>query len=81
MTGVRGARLTVAGAILGVVGTALLIYEGIRAISLNHVLGFAGQLLIWVGLGVMAVGGVLLIAGAWSDPNDVTTAGPAPDES
>jgi hypothetical protein len=60
--------LTVLGAITGAIGTALLLFEGIRAISMNRVLGTTSQLLLWIGFGVMALGGILLIVAAWSAP-------------
>ncbi|HVT65524.1 MAG TPA: hypothetical protein VHD81_10245 [Mycobacteriales bacterium] len=61
-------RLTLVGAVTGAIGTALLLFEGIRAISGNHVLDTLSQALLWVGFGLMAVGGILLIAAAWSTP-------------
>jgi hypothetical protein len=61
----RGSRLVAPGAVIGVVGTAMLLVESIRAIVMHDVLGSVSQLVMWVGLGVMAVGGVLLIAAAW----------------
>lgn len=71
--------MTVTGVVLGVVGAALLIYEGVRATLLNDVLGSVGQVLLWVGLGVMALGGILLVAAVWSPPREPAAAGPGYD--
>jgi len=62
-------RLTLVGAVIGAIGTALLLFEGIRAVSMDAVLSSASQLLLWIGFGVMVLGGLLLIAAAWSDPS------------
>jgi hypothetical protein len=67
-------RLTLTGAVIGALGTALLLFEAIRAVSMDDVLSSASELLMWIGFGAMVLGGLLLIAGAWSAPQ------PAPEE-
>ncbi|HWC33818.1 MAG TPA: hypothetical protein VG650_03210 [Mycobacteriales bacterium] len=74
----RESPLTLIGAVLGAVGTALLLFEGVRAVVMHHILSSTGELLMWVGLGVMAVAGVLLVIGAWEAPAD-RPAEPAPE--
>jgi hypothetical protein len=71
---VRGTRLTLIGAILGVAGLALLLAEASRPILGHAVLSSLSQLLMWLGLGVGAIGGVGLIYGVW-----MSAPGPAED--
>ncbi|MGN6474970.1 MAG: hypothetical protein ACTHK4_15145 [Mycobacteriales bacterium] len=66
-------RLTLIGSILGVVGAALLIAEASRAALGHAVLSSTSQLLMWIGLGLGAVGGVLVICGVWSSPREPVT--------
>ncbi|HVS69447.1 MAG TPA: hypothetical protein VHE56_12910 [Mycobacteriales bacterium] len=76
----RASRFLLPGAVIGVAGTALLLVEGLRAIALHDILGTVSQLVMWVGLGVMAVGGVLLIGAAWEQAPDHEPAAAGPDE-
>jgi hypothetical protein len=75
---VRGARLTLLGAIVGVLGLALFLYEALRVVSGDDILSSTGQLLMWVGFGITALGGFLLIAGGWTASGE--PAATAPDE-
>jgi hypothetical protein len=75
---VRGARLTLLGAIVGVLGLALFLYEALRVVSGDDILSSTGQLLMWVGFGITALGGLLLIAGGWTASGE--PAATAPDE-
>jgi len=75
----RGARLTLIGSILGVVGVALLLGEASRAVAGHAVLSATSQLLMWIGLGVAAVGGFLLICGVWQTAAE-TSGSPATEE-
>jgi len=74
---VRGARLTLLGAIVGLLGLALFLYEALRVVSGDDILSSTGQLLMWVGFGITAVGGLLLVVGGWSAGEPVAS---APDE-
>lgn len=60
-------RLTLIGGLVGLVGAALLLVEAMRAVPFDHVLSSTSQLLMWIGLGVMAVGGLLLVVGVWTE--------------
>jgi hypothetical protein len=62
---VRGARLTLIGSIVGVIGLAVFLFETLRAVVGDRVLSSADQLLMWVGFGVIAVGGLLLVVANW----------------
>ena len=42
-------------------------------------LSSTAELLMWVGLGIAAVGGLMLVIAAWSAASDLTT--PEPDET
>jgi drug/metabolite transporter (DMT)-like permease len=64
----RGSRLTITGALVGVIGAVLLLVEGVRAVELNDVLGTLSQVLLWVGLGLMALGGLILVVGVVQGP-------------
>jgi protein-S-isoprenylcysteine O-methyltransferase Ste14 len=65
VTDVRAARLTLIGSIVGVIGVALLLVEASPAVVRHSVLSSTSQLLMWIGVGVAAVGGILLVCGAW----------------
>jgi uncharacterized membrane protein YwaF len=64
---VRAERLFAAGGFLALVGVVLLALEVARTVGSNT-LGSAGTILLWVGLGLFAVGAVLT---AWSVGRDV----------
>ena len=49
-----------AGAVTGLVGLVLLVLESTRALT-GNVLGSLGEVLLWVGAGLILVGGVLLL--------------------
>jgi len=49
-----------AGAATGLVGLVLLVLESTRALT-GNVLGSLGEVLLWVGAGLIVVGGVLLL--------------------
>ena len=49
-----------AGAATGLVGLVLLVLESTRALT-GNVLGSVGEALLWVGVGLVVVGGVLLL--------------------
>lgn len=49
-----------AGAATGLVGLVLLVLESTRALT-GNVLGSVGEVLLWVGAGLIVVGGVLLL--------------------
>ena len=49
-----------AGAATGLVGLVLLVLETTRALT-GNVLGAVGAALLWVGTGLIIVGGVLLL--------------------
>jgi hypothetical protein len=40
----------------------------VRAVELNDVLGTLSQVLLWVGLGLMALGGLILVVGVVQGP-------------
>jgi protein-S-isoprenylcysteine O-methyltransferase Ste14 len=73
---VRAARLTLIGSIVGVVGLALFFFETIRAVEGDRILSSTDQLLMWVGFGVTALGGLLLVVANWTGDGD----GPDYDE-
>jgi len=49
-----------AGAATGLVGLVLLVLESTRALT-GNVLGSVGEALLWVGVGLIVVGAVLLL--------------------
>ena len=53
------ARLSIAGGGIALVGLVLLVFEVARTTSSNT-LGSTGTLLLWIGLGLFAVGAILL---------------------
>ncbi|HVV74767.1 MAG TPA: hypothetical protein VHC43_01940 [Mycobacteriales bacterium] len=76
----RGSRLMLTGSLVGAIGTAALLVEAIRAVALNAILSSTSQLVMWVGLGVMAVGGVLLIGAASQESPELRPASSAADD-
>ncbi|HVT22746.1 MAG TPA: hypothetical protein VHE57_15295 [Mycobacteriales bacterium] len=66
----RTRRLTVTGAVIGLVGLALLLFESLRSITGDHVLSSTAQVLMWIGFGALALGGILLVVDAWSEASD-----------
>jgi hypothetical protein len=67
VTDVRGSRVVLIGSIVAVVGLGLFLFEALRAVTGAHILNSTDELLMWVGFGVTAIGGLLLIIGAWSE--------------
>jgi len=57
---VTGSVLFPAGAVTGLVGLVLLVLESTRALT-GNVLGSLGEVLLWVGAGLILVGAVLLL--------------------
>ena len=60
------ARLFVAGGIAALVGLVLLVLEVARTTASNT-LGSAGAMLLWIGLGLFAVGAVVLTIAVMRD--------------
>jgi hypothetical protein len=58
---------------LGVAGLALLVFEVVRVLT-DETLGSVGTVLLWVGLGLLVAGGLLLLVAT-------LTATAAPDRS
>lgn len=48
------------GAVSGLVGLVLLVLESTRALT-GNVLGGTGAVLLWVGVGLLALGALLLL--------------------
>jgi len=57
---VRASVLFPVGGATGLVGLVLLVLESTRALS-GNALGSAGEALLWVGTGLIVVGGLLLL--------------------
>ena len=57
---VSGSRLFPVGAGAGLVGLVLLVLETTRALTGNS-LGTVGEVLLWAGVGLAVVGGLLLL--------------------
>lgn len=55
-----GSRLFPVGAGAGLVGLVLLVLETTRALTGNS-LGTVGEVLLWAGVGLAVVGGLLLL--------------------
>jgi hypothetical protein len=68
---VRGARLTLIGTVTGVIGLALFCYEALPTVTGDHILSSTSQLLMWIGFGIIAVGGLLLVLGGWSAASEL----------
>lgn len=62
----RAERLFGAGGFLALIGVVLLVLEVARTLGSNT-LGSTGTILLWVGLGLFAVGAVLI---TWSIARD-----------
>ena len=56
----RAFGLFPAGAVLGLAGMVLLVVQSARALS-GNALGSLASALMWAGVGLVAVGGVLLV--------------------
>ena len=69
----RGTRLTLIGCLIGLVGLVLLVAEAGPVVGGKHVLSSTSQLVMWAGLAVMAVGGVLLVFGVWATADEMTS--------
>lgn len=59
---------------LGVAGLALLVFEVVRVLT-DETLGSVGSILLWVGLGLLVVGAVLLLVAALNAMSDRAAAG------
>ena len=73
---VRPSRLFAAGGLLALVGLVLLAVEVARTLASNP-LGTVGTVLLWLGVGLLAVGGVLLTLAV---ADDVEPTEPIDDE-
>lgn len=60
MAVVSGSRLFAVGAAAGLVGLVLLVLETTRALTGNS-MGTLGEVLLWAGVGLAVVGGMLLL--------------------
>ena len=68
----RTARLLpAAGFVLAVIGLALLVFEVVRALN-GSALGTIGAVLLWVGVGFIAVAILLLAYAVMAPASDVT---------
>jgi len=65
---VTGSVLFPAGAVTGLVGLVLLVLESTRALT-GNVLGSLGEVLLWVGAGLIVVGAVLLLLAVVRSPH------------
>jgi hypothetical protein len=57
----RGTPLLVGGAALTLAGLVLLVVESARVLG-GSALGGAGPVLVWLGVGLVVVGGIALLA-------------------
>ena len=58
------------GGLIGLVGVVVLIVEGALALA-DHVLGTRGDVLVWIGLGLVAVGAALVVIALVQEPQAV----------
>jgi hypothetical protein len=58
---VPGSRLFPIGAAAGLIGLVLVVLETTRTLT-DNTLGTLGAVLLWVGVGLVIVGGLLLLA-------------------
>ena len=56
----RASRLFPVGAAAGLVGLVLVVLETTRTLT-GNTLGTVGEVLLWVGVGLVVVGGLLLL--------------------
>ena len=63
----RASWLFPTGAALGLVGLVLLVVETARALS-GNALGTLSMVALWVGVGLVAVGGLLLVLAVGKGP-------------
>jgi hypothetical protein len=63
----RGRGLTISTGVLALIGLALLVFESVQAMR-GQVLGTVGTTLLFVGLGLIVVAGVLLVIGVFTEP-------------
>jgi len=61
----RATNPAIAGAVVGVIGLALLLFESIRALT-GSSFNTLATILLYGGVGLIAVAGVMLIAGTFA---------------
>jgi hypothetical protein len=66
---VPGSRLFPIGAAAGLIGLVLVVLETTRTLT-DNTLGTLGAVLLWVGVGLVIVGGLLLLASIARAPAD-----------
>jgi hypothetical protein len=69
-------RLSAAGGLLALVGLVLLVIEVARTLASNP-LGTLGTVLLWVGVGLLAAGGLLLTFAVARDVERIDPTDPA----
>ena len=74
---VRPSVLFPAGAATGLIGLVLLVLESARALT-DNVLGTVGEVLLWVGAGLILVGGLLLLLAVVRSADAVASDGGQP---
>jgi protein-S-isoprenylcysteine O-methyltransferase Ste14 len=66
---VTGSRLFPIGAAAGLIGLVLVVLETTRTLT-DNTLGTLGEVLLWVGVGLVFVGGLLLLTAIVRAPAD-----------
>jgi hypothetical protein len=66
----RSSRLVTLGGPAALIGALMLIVEGVMTAA-GQTLGTIGDLVVWAGLGLVAIGAVALIIGMFSAGQDL----------
>jgi hypothetical protein len=69
----RSSRLVSLGGLAALIGALMLIVEGAMTVS-DRALGTIGDLIVWAGLALAAIGAVVLIIGMFSPVDEVPEA-------
>jgi hypothetical protein len=64
----RARGVTITSGVLGLIGLALLVFETVQALR-NQVLGTGGTTLLYVGVGLIAIAGVIVALALPTEPS------------